>query len=59
MINLIDWTIVKRSDEVSYIIGVDGDDRIIHTTNIYKFDYLHNDFVIVLTENSYISRNLF
>ena len=52
MIRLDDWTIIKIDDNESYIIGVSEEGRTIHTTTIYKLDYLHNDFVIVRTQNN-------
>ena len=50
---LFDWTIIKKTEDISYIIGVtEFDNKIIHTTDIQELEYLHNDFVIVITKNS-------
>ena len=42
---LFDWTIIKKTEDISYIIGVtEFDNKIIHTTDIQELEYLHNDF---------------
>ena len=46
MIRLDDWTIIKIDDNESYIIGVSEEGRTIHTTTIYKLDYLQKSFFL-------------